>query len=301
MASWQARLTVLVLKALVKKRPEATTDVARVRATLGRARRRALRLPAGWTARAASVGGVAGEWIEPAAGPAPARAVLYLHGGGYFFMAPQNYRPITGMLARLGPARVFAPAYRLAPEHRFPAAVEDALAAYRGLVAAGIAPGRLVVAGDSAGGGLALALLVALRDAGDILPAGAVCLSPWTDLAATGASLVENDRRCALFYGDAIRRGAGIYLGRSDARHPLASPLYAELKGLPPLLIHAGSDEVLRDDAVRFAERARAAGVAVTLKLWPVVPHVWQLFGNFLPEGRASFAEIAAFLRERTA
>jgi acetyl esterase/lipase len=301
MASWQARVTVLAMKALVKRQPAQAVDVARVRQTLGRVRRAALRLPAGWRARPAEVGGIAGEWIEPAGATPAERTLLYLHGGGYFFMAPQNYRPITGMLARLGDARVFVPAYRLAPEHRFPAALDDALAVYRGLLKAGMLPENMVVAGDSAGGGLTLALLVALRDAGDALPAGAICLSPWTDLAATGASLVENDRRCALFYGESIRRGARIYLGETDARHPLASPLYADLAGLPPLLIHAGSDEVLRDDSVRLAERARAAGVAVTLELWPGVPHVWQVFGAFLPESRSSFAKIADFIRERTA
>ena len=300
MVSWQARVTVLAMKALVKRRPAPVLDVARTRATLGKARPAALKLPPGWRARPADVGGIPGEWIEPANGPAPARTILYLHGGGYFFMAPQNYRPITGLLAQLGAARVFAPAYRLAPEHRFPAAVDDALACYRGLLQTGVPPQQLVLAGDSAGGGLTLALLVALRDAGDPLPAGAICLSPWTDLAATGASLNENNRRCALFYGDSIRRGAAVYLGTADARHPLASPLYADLKGLPPLLIHASRDEVLRDDSLRLAEHAKASGVAVTLELWSGVPHVWQLFGNFLPESRASFTKIAAFIRERT-
>ncbi len=192
--------------------------------------------------------------------------------------------------------RVFAPDYRLAPEHPFPAAVEDVIAAWRGLLAA--VPGRAVVAGDSAGGTLALALMLALRDAGAMLPGGAALFSPGTDLAGTGDSMRTNARRDAMFLSDAIRHLADAYLGGADPRTPLASPLYADLAGLPPLLIHVGEREILRDDSTRLAERARAAGVAVDLHVWPVVPHVWQFAHATVPEARRSLAAAATFLHQ---
>jgi acetyl esterase/lipase len=155
----------------------------------------------------------------------------------------------------------------------------------------------MVVAGESAGGGLALSLMLALRAAGVPLPAAAALFSPWTDLAATGDSIRTNSGRCAMFNGPDVAASARYYLGDTDPRNPLASPLYADLAGLPPLLIHAGADEVLRDDSTRLAERARAAGVPVELKIWPVVPHAWQLAPHLIPEARQSLRESAAFLR----
>jgi acetyl esterase/lipase len=189
------------------------------------------------------------------------------------------------------------PAYRLAPEHPFPAAVEDAVAAYRRLVALGTPPGRVVLGGDSAGAGLALATLLSLRDAGDALPAGAVLFSPWTDLAATGATLASNDRSDVTFHGAAVARGARLYLGDTPATHPLASPLYADLHGLPPLFIQASDSEVLLDDSTRFAAKATAAGVAVSFTQRHGLPHAWQLFAPVLPEARAAIAEAATFIR----
>jgi acetyl esterase/lipase len=181
----------------------------------------------------------------------------------------------------------------MAPEHLFPAAVDDAVAVYRALREQ--APGKIVVGGDSAGGGLALAMLISLRDSGVPLPAAAALFSPWTDLAATGDSLVTNDRSCALFHGANIGEGARFYLGDADPRNPLASPLYADLTGLPPMLIHAAKNETLLDDSTRLADRARAAGVRVEMKIWPVVPHVWQLVPA-MPEARQSLREAARFL-----
>jgi acetyl esterase/lipase len=160
----------------------------------------------------------------------------------------------------------------------------------------GHSPERIVVGGDSAGGGLAVALLLALREAGVRLPSGAALFSPWTDLAATGESIRTNADRCAMFHGPSIGYSARYYLGEADPRTPLASPLYADLTGLPPLLIHVGADEILLDDSTRLAERARAAGVKTELKIWPVVPHAWQLAAGKIPEARQSLRESAAFL-----
>ncbi len=287
------------------KRPQraARVDVAAARALLGVPRWPRDRIPTGWVARPERLGGVDGEWVERRAGALPHedRVVFYLHGGGYFLSSPRAHRPLTTALARVARAAVFAPDYRLAPEHPFPAALDDALAAYRALLATGVDPARLIVGGDSAGGGLALALLVAARDAGLPLPAAGVCFSPWTDLACTGRTLVANDARCAMFRGAAVPLWARLYLGETDPMHPLASPLYAELRGLPPLLLHASASEVLLDDTLRFATRARAASVAVELALWDDVPHVWQMWGGVLPEARESLAAVARYLDERLA
>ena len=289
MASLQTHLVVLFLKYRVKRKLSGQIDIKGARITLGAVKHK---VPARVFAATESVGGVAGEWMRPAAGAAKG-TLLYLHGGGYFACSPQTHRPITGSFARSG-LDVFAPDYRLAPENPFPAAIEDGVAAYRGLLARGIPPGSLTIAGDSAGGGLALGILLSLRDAGDPLPAACVLFSPWTDLAATGETLRTNTRRDAMFHGDGIQKGAEPYLSGTDPRNPLASPLYAELGGLPPMLIHVGNHEVLLDDSRRLAERATAAGTEVTLRSWPVVPHVWQLFN--LPESAQSLAAAAAFL-----
>jgi acetyl esterase/lipase len=244
------------------------------------------------------MGGVPGEWVEGR--KSVDLVLLYLHGGGYFGCSAETHRPITVGFALHG-LRVYAPDYRLAPENRFPAASDDAVAVYRALLNAGHEPQRIFVAGESAGGGLALSLMLALRAAGIPLPACAAIFSPWTDLAATGDSIRSNSDCCAMFYGDDVASTARYYLGDTDPRTPLASPLYADLSGLPPLLIHVGQDEVLLDDSTRLAERARAAGVPVELKIWPVVPHAWQLAPHMIPEGRQSLREAAEFLRAQVA
>jgi acetyl esterase/lipase len=246
-----------------------------------------------------TVGGIAGEWVSRPNLNETAPMLLYLHGGGYFACSPKTHRPITGAFAQ-GGLRVLVPDYRLAPEHPFPAALEDALAAWRGLLAWGCAASRIAVAGDSAGGGLALALLLALRDAQAEAPAAAVLFSPWTDLAGTGLSMTTNVKRDAMFHGPGTAAGAAFYLGTTDARTPLASPYYADLHGLPPLLIHAGDREILRDDSTRLAAKAREAGVSVEEKIWPVVPHVWQL-AAFVPEARQSLARAITFVTNAAA
>ena len=241
-----------------------------------------------------------GEWIEPVAAdhPARTRCILYLHGGAYIAMSPRTHRSVTSRLAASADARLFALDYRLAPEHPFPAALEDALAAWHAL-SARIPPGSIAVAGDSAGGGLALALLIALRDAGERLPAAAVLFSPWTDLAATGSSLNDNDAADPLFFGSWVAPMARHYLAGTSATNPLVSPVYADLAGLPPLLIQVGDCEVLLDDSRRVAENARRSSVDVTLEVWPRVPHGWQVFAPILPEGRAALTTAGVFVRRK--
>jgi monoterpene epsilon-lactone hydrolase len=292
MASWQAHLAVWVIKWRVKRRLRGVRDYRVARKILNPD---PYRVQADVRITPGQVGGVPGEWVE---GSGSANAVLlYLHGGGFFGCSAQTHRPITVAFARQG-FRVFAPNYRLAPENQFPAAVDDAVAVYRGLLAEGYSPERIVVSGESAGGGLTLSLLLTLREEGNPLPAGAAIFSPWTDLAATGDSIRTNADHDAMFHGPDIAFSARYYLGEMDPHNPIASPLYADLAGLPPLLIHVGADEVLRDDSTRLAEKARAAGVHVELKIWPVVPHAWQLAPHRIPEARESLRESAEFLRQ---
>lgn len=249
---------------------------------------------AGTEVRRADAGGVPGELIATPASR-PDRHVLFLHGGGYVTGSPALYRHFTWRIATAARARVLALDYRLAPEHPFPAALDDALAAYRWLVAGMADPRRTAVMGDSAGGGLALALLLRLRDDGHELPAAAIALSPWTDLALTGASLSLNAKSDPMLNPADARLFAHSYLAGADPCNPYASPLYGNLARLPPALIHVGSDEILRDDAVRMAEALRAAGCRVEIEVWPRMPHVWHLFAPVLPEARQAIANIGTF------
>lgn len=243
--------------------------------------------------------GVPVEWMTPAEAAA-ARTVLYLHGGGYLIGSPIDYREMAPRIARAAQARVLAVDYRLAPEHPHPAAVDDAVTAYRWLLANGGTPEQTVIAGDSAGGGLTVATLVALRDQGVPLPAAGVCISPWVDMEAAGASVERNAEADPLVKKELLLTMAQGYLQGQDPRTPLASPLYADLGGLPPLLIQVGSIETLLDDAVRLTERAKAAGVDVTFETWEGTPHVWHWFGSFLPEAQQAIDRIGAFVRQRT-
>ena len=226
----------------------------------------------------------------------PARYVLYLHGGAYTVGSPRLYRYFTWRIADAARARVLVIAYRRAPEHPYPAALDDAVAAWQWLLARGADPQHAFIMGDSAGGGLALATMLKLRDSGLPLPAAAVALSPWTDLALTGASFRDNAESDPMLVAADVPRFAAGYIGSADARDPYVSPLYGDPRGLPPTLIQAGSDEILRDDAVRMAQAMRAAGCRVELQIWPKMPHVWHLLAPVLPEAHAALDEIARFL-----
>ena len=294
--SWQARLASAYYRLVLRRHvPGGHVDVAKLRRRFGQPR--AMRRLFAGRCRVTKTGApVPGEWLDHPSGGEGGRVVLYLHGGGYLFCSAETHRPITAALAAMARARVFSLEYRRAPEHPFPAAVDDAVAAVRWLYAQGVSPALLTVGGDSAGGGLTLATLLVLRDAGDPLPAGAFLFSPWTDLAATGASITENDGRCAMFYPDGIRSCAALYHGAASPTHPLVSPLYAELHGLPPLLAQVSDSELLRDDTRRLVDKVRAAGGTAVLQAWPDLPHVWQLFATFVPEARVALSQAAAFI-----
>jgi acetyl esterase/lipase len=238
-----------------------------------------------------------GEWLA-APGARADGVILYLHGGGYVSGSPRTHRALIGHLARHARARVLALDYRLAPEHAYPAALEDAWAAYWWLLQQEIAPARIVVAGDSAGGGLALALLLALRDAGAPLPAGGICFSPWVDLALTGGSLHKNALTDYINV-DILQATAAMYLGGHDARDPLVSPLYGDLRGLPPLLVQVGSAELLYDDGRRLAQRARRAGVDVQFDVFRGMVHVFQFMYLIEPKSRQAVQAAARFARKQ--
>lgn len=290
-ASWQARALSLALRLSFKRQLAAAQDVEQVRRLMGRSfTRTPLEMDiAPWLHE-----GGQGERLRCLRTPPRAR-LLYIHGGGFVACSPRSHRPITVGLARQG-LEVWVPDYRLAPEHPFPGGLLHLVALYRQACQGLDAPGQLLLAGDSAGAGLALSLMLWLREQGGALPAAAALLSPFADLTLAGASLDRNARRCAMFTRAPLERAVALYLAGQDAGQPLASPARADLRGLPPLLIHVGEDETLHSDALLLAANAERAGVAAQLRAWPAVPHVWPLFGRLLPEARQSLREIAGFL-----
>ncbi|RIK94534.1 MAG: alpha/beta hydrolase [Proteobacteria bacterium] len=244
--------------------------------------------------------GVPAEWTSAPDADAT-RALVYFHGGAYTSGGIGSHRALCTELSRVAGVRVLNVGYRLAPEDPHPAAVEDALSVTRWLAKQGVAPERTAFGGDSAGGGLALAALVALRDAGEDLPAAAVCLSPWTDLTLSGASFRGLAHVDPMVRPESLTLSRDRYVDAARAASPLASPLFADFTGLPPLLLQVGSAECLLDDSTRVAARAQAAGVDVTLEVWDEMIHVWQAFFPLLPEARDALAQVAAFLRGRLA
>ncbi|MDF3098451.1 alpha/beta hydrolase [Burkholderia semiarida] len=296
--SWQSKFACWLLR--WQFRPETTREVldpARARRFTDLRMIVPRRPPSGYRLRPCFGAGDAplrGEWLErtdTATGRGSGRTLLYFHGGGYYFCSTKTHRPLVFGLTKRAGVRAFSLDYRLAPENRFPAALDDALAAYRQLLALGTPPESIVLGGDSAGGGLAL------RDRGEPLPAGAILFSPWTDLAGTGDTMRSNDGRDPMFAAAALPKAAKLYLGDTPATHPYASPLHADFTGLPPLYIQVGSTEVLLDDSRRVADKAKAAGVAVEIEVWPDMPHVWQLYAPMVPEARDALDRAAAFLR----
>ena len=246
-----------------------------------------------------TAGAAPAEWLRPPSARA-GHVVLYLHGGGYVIGSPRSHRHLAAAIAGAAGTDALLLDYRLAPEHPFPAALDDAVAAYRWLLDQGIAAEHIAVAGDSAGGGLTVATLLALRDAQLPRPAAGVCISPWVDLTCSGGSYQSKAGVDPIVRQAGVAEMARAYLGTTDPRSPLASPLFADLRGLPPLLIHVGSDEVLLDDAIGLAERAKAAGVDTTLEQWDRMIHVWHWFLPLLDEAQAAVESVGGFIRART-
>ena len=255
--------------------------------------------PDGAVVETATIEGCPAEMIG-APGADASRCVLYLHGGGYVLGSLNTHRNLAWNLSQAAGAQVLLLDYRLAPENTFPASVEDAVAAYRWLLARGLEPKRLAMAGDSAGGGLTVATMVVLNDDRDPLPACGVCISPWVDLEGIGPSMTSKAVEDPVIWSGAIDWFAGLYLADADRRSPLAAPLYSDLAGLPPLLIQVGTAECLLDDATRLAEHARAAGVEVEIETVDQMIHVWHMFAPILSEAREAIARAGAFIKART-
>jgi phosphinothricin tripeptide acetyl hydrolase len=282
---------------LAKLPPPESLNIAEKRAQYERAEK-AFPTPADVKVEHVSAPTAPAEWLRPPSA-SPGRVVLYLHGGGYVIGSPRSHRHLAAAIATAAGASALLLDYRLAPEHPYPAAVEDATAAYRWLLGQGIAPERVVIAGDSAGGGLTVAALLALREARVPLPAGGVCISPWVDLTCRAESYVSKAAVDPIVRRAGVEEMARAYLGTTPATRPLASPLFADLRGLPPLLIHVGSDEVLLDDSRQLAERARAAGVETTLEVYERMIHVWHWFLPMLDEAQTAIEAIGRFIRGR--
>ncbi|MCR9243239.1 MAG: alpha/beta hydrolase [Rhodobiaceae bacterium] len=242
------------------------------------------------------IAGVPGEWLKPE-GVGGEKALLYLHGGGYALGSVRSHRHMCAAIALALGSPVLLIDYRRAPEHPFPAAVDDAVAVYRALLGSGYEASNLAIAGDSAGGGLTVATLVAVRDGGLSLPAAAVCISPWANLENVGGSYAEKADIDPMVQHPDLERWTDAYLGAGDRKAPLASPVYADLAGLPPILVQVGESEVLLSDSELLTQRLKATGVPVTLKIWPDMIHVWHWFGPILSEGRAATDEMASFIR----
>jgi monoterpene epsilon-lactone hydrolase len=300
MLSWQAMILNGFFRFTMKRHGKKPLNLKRLRAMTKNPPRSVMAVPTGYTVEslrreqglAFDVADLSSARTTPAS-----TIVLYLHGGGYLFGSPQTHRQVLIAMAKAFQAPVYGLDYRLAPEHPFPAAVEDAAKAYEWLLTRH-PRAAIVLAGDSAGAGLAIATAVGVRDSRLKLPQAIVAFSPYSDLAVTGVSIEANAKSCAMFTPRGIREAAAMYLAGADARDPRASPLYADLAGLPPMLLFVSRHEILRDDTLRLAERASAAGVKVELVVRDRLPHVWPVFVTLLPEARHAFATVTAFARE---
>lgn len=295
MPSIRSHIIKGILKSISAYRNKHNLDIFERRAGMEKISKLA-RLSTDIEVNKTSIDGMYAEWIcSP--GAAKDKVILYLHGGAYSVGSANTHRVLAGAVSKAAGARVFLPEYRLCPEHVFPAALEDALKAYRWLLEEGIKDDSIIIAGDSAGGGLSVAVTMALRDIGEYTPCGVICLSPWVDLASTDKSYNTKDGEDPLLITDNIKKAALIYAGLENLKNPLVSPVYGDFKGFPPLFIQVGTEELLYDDAVTLEEYARSAGVDVTLKIWPGMWHVWHVMGKVLPESGKAIEEIGIYAR----
>lgn len=297
MISTRARIFRAATGKYFSSRDPHRTDVTRLRRRLD-SWARILRTPRGIKVRREEVQGMQAEWLTPR-NPAIGKLLLYLHGGGYVFGSCATHRQMASYIAKAGGVRVLLPEYRLAPEHPYPAAIEDVVRLYRALLKAGYSSRDIMVAGDSAGGGLAVAALLALRDAGEPMPAAACLLSPWLDLTGSGESMQTNAQKDPWFKPEYMPVLARHYCPENERAHPLVSPVFADVSGLPPLLVQVCSEEILLSDATRIVEKTRAAGGEADLEIYSGLWHVFQAFARQVPESRAAVARIGSYI-ERT-
>jgi len=297
MASWQATALNIALHLTIKRIMSRTGTVAATRRFVESRRR--VRLPPGCETTSVDAHTFRGEWIRTPES-SDERTLLYFPGGGFMLPASPQVTQLIVRINRLAAARGLLVHYRLAPEHPFPAGLDDCIAAYHHLLDIGTDPASIVLAGDSAGGGLVLSTLLALRDAGVPLPAGAVVISPFTDFTFAGESRTANDWRDPMLSNDGVLQMNELYLRGSKAEDPLVSPVYGDYRGLPPILAHVGSTEILLDDTRRVARRAREQAVDFEVEVWTEMPHVWHLW-TFLPEAQQAVKRVAEFIRDRTA
>lgn len=282
------------LREIIASRPRAA-EIAQMRIDSD-ARGRAFGLPADVTVEPVTANGVRAEWTWTP-GADPSKVILYLHGGGYVLCSLDSHRHLVAEVGRAARTRTLAIDYRLAPEHPFPAPVEDTIAAYRYLLDSGLKPAGIALAGDSAGGGLVVAALLAIREAGLPLPACGWCISPWVDMEALGQSFTDRAETDPTVQRATIQMMAGLYLAGADPKHPHASPIHGDLRGLPPLLIQVGSAETLLDDSTALARKAGIADVPVELQIWPEMIHIWHIFFPMLAAGRRAIASGGSFVR----
>ncbi|MFL5288896.1 MAG: alpha/beta hydrolase [Rhodopila sp.] len=285
---------IVRLREIIAARPRAT-EIAQMRIDADQ-RGRDFGIAADVSVQKMDANGVPAEWtVTPDADAAS--AILYFHGGGYVIGSLDSHRHLAAEVGRASGTRTLAIDYRLAPEHPFPAAVEDAVASYRYLLDSGIQPKRIVLAGDSAGGGLVVAAMLAIREAGLALPAGGWCISPWVDMEAKGVSFIDRAETDPTVQRATIEMMAQWYIGEGNPRHPHAAPLYGDLRGLPPLLIQVGAVETLLDDSIALARKAGISDVMVNLQIWPEMIHIWHLYHPMLSAGRCAIADGGSFVR----
>jgi acetyl esterase/lipase len=296
MASWQATVLNLALHLTIKRLMSSGSSVAETRRFIDA--RGGPRMPPGCRISPVEAHAFRGEWVHNPESSS-ARTLLYLPGGGFILPASAQVPLLISRINREAGTQALLVHYRLAPEHPFPAGLEDCLAAYRHLLALGTDPASIVIAGDSAGGGLTLSTLLALRDDGDPLPAAAVVISPFADFAFGGESRFTNDRRDPLLSAEGVRHMNDLYLDGTAADHPLVSPVYGDYRGLPPILAQVGSTEILLDDTRRVAAKARSQAVDFEVEVWDHAPHVWHVW-SFLPEAQKATERIGEFIRQHT-
>ncbi len=294
--SLKARFWKLVLRKVFKEK-RLSIEENRVRSANTA---KLMRIPKDVTISDVDADGTPAKWIFPS-NEKTGKVIIHFHGGGYVTGGADSHLMMCISMAQTLKIKILLPEYRLAPEHPFPAAVMDAVKVYRWVLAQGYLPKDIVISGDSAGGGLSLASVLELRDSGDLLPAAVVCISPWTDLTFTGRSHIHKAKTDPILLTEVLREWADHYSGEEKRDHPLLSPVYADFHGFPPLLIQVGSEEILLDDAIMLAEKAKADRVDVTLKVWDELWHVWAALGDLIPESKKSIEEIGRFLDNHAA